>query len=348
MKLKKLTCGAAILGLAAGATVLSGAGSASAVVHIDIRPYVGGTIAIGSTNPGFANSKLCLVLDAGTGNHGKINGVVVAPATQLDISIVDQTFVPAGNACTPTPVTVDTVDADTTTVGSLTGGTASIGVVSSTQSGISATAVTTVRVNYSVGQSVALPAGATIVAGALSGGSSVDLDLKPSATLTKSALSAACSDTPVVIDTATHDTNVKSLAPIATKITGATTLAAGQYTATIRECAQSTAAVVGKEGKTKIKITGHGAVSVQFLKAATVNPQTWDTTYGKCSVVKTVGDIGSPSDPIDASRVIQCKGGFGAPIPLSLVVRGWTTAGGTDPFGLNNPGPPVTLTSGTI
>jgi len=354
MKLRLLAVSCVVLTISA-----LGATAAGASTHIDVRPYLNNNIAIGTSVPGDPSSVLCLVLqDGGSPVYGgKVNGVVdpTRPG-ELNILIRAQDLTTALPTCTATAISIDTVDATNIGIqGTKPGGTLQISTSASVQPGINATATTTVRVHYQPNQVIKLPTGATVVGGSLTGGPTVDLQLKPVATVTKASLNlAACSDNQYLIDSNTLDGS-KSNGPTATKLNLVTPFSttpklgdAGVYVATIRDCAENTATTPGKAATTKISVTGAGTASVDFLNSSTDNPAVWDTTRGSsCSTVKTAGTFGSP---VQSSRVITCKGDYGAAIPLSLAVRNWVASGGgfKDSYGLIHPGPPVQLLTFTF
>jgi len=325
------------------------ASGAGAVTSIDVRPYLNDTVGIGATDPGNPGSVLCLVFQDGAvpTYGGKVNGSVVAGRTgELNVTFTNQSFAQVAS-CVSTAINISTVDATNIAVQATapkTGGTLQISTIASVQPGISATATTQVRVNYAAGQVVKAPSGAIVIGGALSGDTHVDFSLKPVATITKASLNlTACSDNQYLIDSNTPDGNIKSNAPKATKLDLVTPFSttpklgdAGVYVATIRDCAENTATVPGKASTTKILLTGPGAANVQFLKSSTDNPSVWDTTFGtSCATVKTAGTFGTG---LQSSRVMQCKGNYGAPIPLSLTVRGWVASGAgfKDSYGVGN------------
>lgn len=337
-----------------------GVTAAGASTHIDVQPYLNNNIAIGTSAPGDPSSVLCLVLQDGAATYGgKVNGTVDPNRTgELNILIRAQDLVTPLPTCTATAIGIDTVDATNLVIQGLKPGTGTLQVSTSTavQPGINATATTSLRVHYTGTQVVKLPTGASVVGGQLSGGSFVDLAMKPVATITKASLNlAACSDNQYLIDSNTPDGS-KSNGPTATKLNTASPFSttpklgdAGVYVATIRDCAENTAATPGKPVTVKISISGGaGAVSVDFLNSSTNNPAVWDTTRGSsCSAVKTAGTFGTA---LQSSRVIQCKGDYGAAIPLSLAVRNWVASGVgfKDSYGLIHPGPPVQILSGSI
>jgi hypothetical protein len=366
MKLRVLAAAGTALALSIGA--MASVAGADTFTPIPVRPYVFGLVGVGTTNPGAANSDLCLVAahDYGGGTYqynGKINGTVVSGrAGELDVDFSAPIAGGTPSTCVPTDITVKPNDAANIGIqGTKPGGTLQISTITSIQSGILAGNVTTVRVHYSAGQSVKLPSGSALVAGDLANpaGGSADIALKLAVVTSKSVLNLnACSDTRKVIDTNTPDGS-KSNAPTASDLgaTGApSATAAGVYVATIRECAQSTTPVDGKATTTKISIVGAGTASVDFLSASTVNPQTWDTTRGSgCSAVKTAvvpqpSPAVSGSTPLSASRVLQCKGDWGAVIPFTIAVRNWIASGTgfKDSFGLLHPGNPVTILTHTF
>ncbi len=365
MKLKKLSCGAAVFGLAAGIAVGS-VGVASATTTT-LHPYAdwsfGANTAaftgVGSTHPGFADSDLCLNFAAagdgiqidGASGHGaanahysgKVNGVVVNAATVVDQLIVLKDLLTTTPACTLTSFVVD----DAGTASAVTSATKHQGTITTStsaqvQSGIFAVSKTVLRINYDAGMTVSLPSGATVVGGALTGGSSVDLSLKPVTVQTKAVLDpAACEDVDHMIDLSTLDDI--SASPTAGDIADYNPLSsATQNVATIRQCAESQTPINGKAVKTVIKIAGAGNASASFLYAQTVNPRIWDTTRGtSCSAAK------EPSGP--SLRVITCKGAYGPVIPLTLSVRGANPANaGIDPKGLVHPLPPVLLAGSSL
>jgi hypothetical protein len=342
--LRKLAAAGAVLGVAVATSI----SSASAVV-INVRPYVGNQIGVGATAPGDPSSELCLILAATpTSYTGKINGAPGGPAGQLDVFFYLQDLTTTSPTCVPTSISVDATGTATPTT---TGGSLAVTSTTSVQPGIQAQGITLLRVNYDTNMSVKQPSGSTVVGGALSGGSFVDLQMKPIGVSTKAQLdTAACSDNQYLIDANTNDGS-KSNGPTATDIDDPASPNLGDpgvYVATLRNCAQLEVSVPGKPVTSKISVVGHGAVSVQFLKSLTANPQTWDTTRGKaCSAVKTAGTYG---DALDSSRVLQCKGDFGAPIPLNIDVRNWVanTPGQLDTYGLLHPGPAVTILSGSV
>ena len=91
------------------------------------------------------------------------------------------------------------------------------------------------------------------------------------------------------------------------------------------------------------------ATTLRAVKSATINPQTWDTTRGAtCATVKYLLNTVTLSKSV--SRTLQCKGDFGAPIPLALDVRGFVTntPGQSDPFGIVHPAAPSVLLTGTV
>lgn len=363
MKVRLLAIACAVLGLS-----FAMGSAAGAVVTINVRPYALTVISIGATDPGDPASVLCLVTpDNPTTYGGKINGVVVGGhAGELNIHLFKQDLTTQVATCVPTSIQVTTVDpvgtAGTQVIDNAppkTGGTLQITTAASVQPGIAATSVTTINVNLSAGQVASLPAGAFLASGSLTGPGTAVMGLKPTAVATKAQLNtAACSDKQYLIDTNQHDQG--GIAPRAFEIgqplgsvPGGVTLptqgSAGVYVATIRGCAELDVSVPGKAVTTKIKVTGNGASSVQFVKAATINPQVWDTTRGSsCSAVKVAGTFGVTA--ADSSRVIACKGAYGDPIPLALDVRTWipNVAGQLDPYGLLHPGTPTTILSGSF
>jgi len=271
-----------------------------------------------------------------------------------------------------------------------TGGYIQLGTSTSVQSGISAVGQTRLQFDYGANMCTVLPAGAVIVSGTLCNGAnpgSVVLDMKPFVTATKSALTTSCSDARYVVDytfivdaptsptdndeggpgkypspkayafddpdnlfidadgydptdTTDHDPN-----PALDKVSKPSET----YPATMRSCAQSQTPVAGKVIKTKIAFTGNGTATIKFVKAVTAAPRTWDMTRGsKCGGIKVGGTFGGLPE---SSRVMQCSGNFGKPIPFVIDVRNFLTdAGGgkTDPYGILHPGPVVTLTSATF
>jgi len=347
MKLRLLAVTCAVLAISA-----LGFTAAGATTTINVRPYVGGTIGLGTTVPGDPASVLCLVLQDGASPvyGGKVNGSVVSGRTgELNVLLKAQDLITSVPTCVPTSIQVATNDpANIDIQGTKPGGTLQISTVTGVQPGISASATTTVRVHYSAGQIIKLPSGAAAVGGALSGSDHVDLKLKATATVTKAVLdTTACSDNQYVIEATVADGS-KSNGPTASKI-GSTTAGApsvgdpNTYVATIRDCAEASVVTPGKPITTKISVTGSGAASVDFVEASTDNPQIWDTTRGAtCSTVKTAGTFG---DNKQSSRVLSCKGDYGAPIPLSLQVRGWVASGSgfKDSFGLIHPAPPTEI-----
>jgi len=348
---------------------------AGAVTSIDVRPYLGNTVGIGTTVPGDPDSVLCLVFQDGAvpAYGGKVNGVVVPSRTgELNVNLKAQDLITAVPTCTATAINISTVDATNIAIqGAKPGGTLQISTAASVQPGINATATTTVRVNYDTGQSVKLVSGATVVGGALVGDNHVDMKLKPVATITKASLNqTSCTDNQYLIDTNTPDGS-KSNGPTATKIdlvdpssTDPALGDAGVYVATIRDCAENTATVPGKASTVKIAVVGAGTANVQFLNSSTDNPAVWDTTRGaSCSAAKY--GVNTVTASILATRTVICKGDYGTPIPLSLTVRTWlpNVSGQKDSYGVANTdadgggpipavalhaGPPVTILSHTF
>lgn len=361
MRLKKVACGAAVIGMAAGSILISGASSASATA---IQPYIGFTHGgvIAASDPGIWDDVTCLIAeDSGNpGDNGKINGVVVAGhAGQLNVTIGGLTTPVVLSSCVPTSISL--TGSSTVTNGTKPGGVFAITTTAGVQGGVQALSITTIDVTLSAGQVLKQPTGSTIDSGSLTGPGTVRLDLKPVLVATKPvpAVPASCSDSIYVIDTGAH---YADNIPKATEWDGTSNSAAGKYMATIRSCAGSTAPIAGKPLVTKLSVTGSGAVSASFYKAATVAPAVWDQTDGKCAVVKTVppnssnggagptgngfGDVTSATS-LDSSRVIQCKGAYGANIPFSLDVRAFGTNGGEDPYGINHPAA-ISLGGGTF
>ena len=343
-----------------------GVGTAAAAVTIPVRPYVFGSIGVGSTNPGDPENTLCLVFaDDPTSYGGLINGAPGGAPGELNVTLLDGEEFAAGNTvvvptCVPTQISVATDDAATFGQPGVNpakpGGKLTVGLISSLQPGLQATGQTTLRVNYdgANGQYVKLPAKAAVVGGALTGADHVDLKMKPFLIKTKPALDAtACSDNQYVVDTNDIVDEPRMPSPRAWPIDSTDPAAkhvgdSGTYVATIRVCAQLETSVPGKTVKNVIIIVGAGDTSVEFLGSSTVNPQTWDTTRGKvCKTVKTAGDFG---DVLDSSRILQCKGNYGDPIPFGIDVRNWIddTPGELDTYGLNHPGNPVETLSFTF
>jgi hypothetical protein len=382
MKLRLLALVAAVLALAS----LGVAGVAGAVTNISVHPYIPGNAsasatAVGATNPGDPSSELCLVkvhdYSASVGVQaqfaGKVNGVVTNPASQIDIDITKDDFVTALPTCVATPITVTTNEPTNSAIQCTKigchGGTLQLSSFSSVQPGIKATALTRIQVVLGAGQVLKLPSGAVQVgADSLTGPSTVTMDLKPVLTVTKALLDlGACSDGQYLIDTGQNDQSA-SHGPrafeigqplnIAQALAGAVLPTQGDadtYVATLRTCAEDSNTVPGKPVTTKIAITGAGSASVKFVKAGTQNPQLWDITRGKgCGAVKT--GVTYP-DALDSSRILQCKGDFGDPIPFTLDVRGIAGDPRTDDkYGIEdgNGGlpdhslAPVTVLSGTF
>jgi len=364
MKLRLLALLAAVLAIAS----LGVAGAAGAQTVINVNPYLPGSnvslpanpngasdAAIGTTLPGDASSELCLVKvhDYAPGTNGiqaqsagKVNGIVTNAATQVDVDITLQDFVTTSQTCTQTAIQVKTNDAANTGIQCIKagchGGTLSLSSAASVQPGIQAYSLTRIQVHLASGQSMKLPSGALQVGtDSLTGPSVVTMDLKPVLTVTKALLNtAACSDGQYLIDTTQNDGS-KSNGPRAFEIGQPLSLTAaiagahlpnqgdaGVYVATLRTCAESESVVDGKPVTTKIAITGAGTASIDFVKAGTANPQTWDTTRGKsCGPVKT--GVTFP-DALDSSRILACKGDFGDAIPFTLDVRGTAGAPRTD------------------
>jgi len=362
MKVRLLAIACAVLGLS-----FAMGGTAGAVVTINVRPYVFNVLGIGATDPGDPASVLCIigVDNANPGNNGKINGVVVSGhAGELNITLKKQDQTTNVSTCVSTAIAVTTVDpvgtAGTQAIDAAapkTGGTLQIATAASLQPGIAASSATTVAVNLSAGQVATLPAGAILSSGSLTGPGTATMLLKTTAVATKAQLdTAACSDKQYLIDTNQHDQGGvtprafeigQPLGSVPGGVTLPTQGSAGVYVATIRGCAELNVSVPGKPVTTKIKVVGNGAASVDFVKAATINPQVWDTTRGtSCSAVKAAGTFGATAT--DSSRVLSCKGAYGDPIPLALDVRGWTTNGGQDPYGLLHPSAPTQILSGTF
>jgi hypothetical protein len=325
--------------------------TAASAVTITVRPYVFNTIGVGSSAPGDPSNELCLIVAADPVAYtGKINGSPGGPAGELDVYFFLEDFVTTVPTCVPTSISID---ASGTTAPTATGGALTATTTTSVQPGIQAVGLTQIRVNYDTGMSVKQPAGSTVLGGSLSGGSFVDLQMKPTSVKTKSQLdTTACSDNQYLIDANDNDGS-KSNGPTATRIDEDVPGSPDQgdpgvYVATLRNCAQMEVSVPGKPVTSKISVVGHGDVSVQFLKSFSANPQTWDTTRGKtCAAVKTAGDFG---DALDSSRVLSCKGDYGDPIPFAVDVRNWiaNTPGELDTYGLLHPGPAVTIVSGTV
>ncbi len=350
MRLTKLTSGLAVVGMSAGLCLVGGASAASAA-STTIRPYVFNVIAVGQSDPGVWDNEACLIAADGTnpGDNGKINGVVVSGHSgELNVTYTGITSSLPVSTCVPVDITVS--GSTTITPGTKPGGTLAVTTQSDVQGGIEASSVVTIDVSLSSGQVLKQPSGSALVSGSLTGPGTARLALKASTVKTKAVLNTSCADKVYVIDTNTHD-DTKEAAPVATEWDGSTALTAGQYMATLRGCAADPANVPGKAITTKLSVSGDGAVSASFVKAATVNPATWDTTRGKtCKTVKTVATSGPDAggSPIDASRVLQCKGDYGVSVAFSLDVRGWTTNSGEDPNGLNHPAAPTLLGSGTF
>jgi hypothetical protein len=360
---------AAALAAMSFAGVVGSATAADAVVSVDLRPYVFGVIGVGATDPGEPGSKLCLVTaDDPVAYQGKVNGS--GSGSNLNVTLLDGEEFALGNTvtvptCVPTSVNFSTVDAGTLGIqGTKPGGVLQVTATTSLQPGILATGITWLRVDYSPGQSVKLPTGASVATalehpdpGALVGDDHVILKMKPVVTASKPALNlAACSDEPYIIDPSDVVDSPKAPSPRAWTLDSTDPLAPdianltadGNYTATIRSCAQQEIVVVGKPTASKIAIIGAGEASVSLVKAVTANPQTWDTTRGKsCGAVKAAGTYG---DLAQSSRVLNCKGYYGDPIPFGIDVRNWieNASGEADPYGLLHPGPEVELLSFTF
>jgi hypothetical protein len=341
VRLKKLTCGAAVLGMSAGLFALSGATAANAA-NTTIRPYIGfnpGT-AIGQTDAGVWDSETCFIAvdNAHPGNNGKINNVIVAGhAGELNVNYTDETAANV-NSCDTVDIDLSGTLGQTNAVAPKHGGSVNVTTTAQVQGGISASSVTTLDVTLSAGQVLKNPTTTPPLSGSLTGPGTVRVKLKASSVKTKpvAASPASCEDQIYTIDTTAHDSKG---APIATVWDGATIPPATSYFATIRTCAGSAANVAGKPVTTKLSVTGAGTVGVQIYEAQTVNPATWDQTQGTCSAAKTVA-TGTPTPPHfgstagDASRVLQCKGNYGVSIPFSLDVRPFSTNSGQDPNGL--------------
>jgi hypothetical protein len=360
-------------GLAAAIAVMSFAGvvgtatAADAVTTVDLRPYVFGVIGVGSTDPGGVDSKLCLVTaDDPITYGGKVNGA--GSGTNLNVTLLDGEEFGLGNTvtvptCVSTSVQFATIDSTGPGLGTVgiqgtkPGGFLQVQATTSLQPGILATGITHLKVEYSAGQSVKLPTGASVVSGSLSNGGlagDVTLAMKPVLTASKPALNlAACSDEVYIIDPNDVVDPIKAPSPRAWSLDSTDPAAPdianlavdGNYTATIRGCAQQEISVVGKPTTSKIAVIGSGAASVALVKAVTANPQTWDGTRGKsCGASKVAGTYG---DIAQSSRVLVCKGYYGDPIPFGIDVRNWVenTPGEADPYGLLHPGPEVTLLS---
>ncbi len=351
MRLMKLTSGAAVLGMSAGLGLVAGGATAASAASTTIRPYVFNVIAVGQTDPGVWDNEACLIAADGSnpGDNGKINGTVVAGHSgELNVTYTGITSSLPVSTCVPVDINVS--GSTTTTPGTKPGGTFAVTTQSDVQGGIEASSVVTVDVTYSAGQTIKAPGSVTLVSGTVDNpsGDTARFAFKPAKVKTKAVLNSSCADKIYVVDTNTHD-GTKTNAPVSTEWDGSTALTSGQYMATLRGCALDPANVPGKPVTTKIKVVGDGAVSASFVQAATVDPATWDTTRGKtCKAMKTVATSGFGTQPIDASRVLQCKGDYGVSVAFSLNVRGWTTNGGEDPNGLNNPAAPLLLGSGTF
>ena len=356
LKLRLLAAGCAVLGISG--VMATGAGAQNQP-DVNVRPYVNLSTpewGLGTTDPGNPGSVLCLVIpDNPIAYQGKVNGTAASPFTALNVSLFSQALAPV-TTCVPTEITVKTADLTNIVIPSLTGGTLSVSTTTSLTPGIKALAVNTLRVHYAGGMTVKLPSGATVVGGALTGGSFVDLDMKAALTTTASVLDAtACSDNQYLIDTNTPDQSLSN-GPTATKLNLVTPFSTapklgdvGVYVATLRNCSQSQTPITGKPVTVKISVLGHGAVSASFIKSATINPQTWDTTRGAtCAAVKYLVNTVTLSKNV--SRTLQCKGDFGAPIPLALDVRGFVTnaPGQSDPYGIVHPAAPSVLLTGTV
>jgi len=355
--LKKLTCGAAVLGMSAGMFLIAGASAASAA-STTIRPYIGfqPSAGIGATDAGVWDSESCIIGIDGDhpGNGGKINNVVVAGHTgELNVTYAGLTSGDPVPSCTP--IDIGLTGTASVTPGTKPGGFLAVTTTAGLQGGVDAFSITTIDVSLAAAQSVKVPSGGTQITGAgllpvgtLTGPGTVRFKLKITEVKTKAvaATPASCTDEIHVIDTTQHDVK---LAPVATKWDGSTIPPATSYFATIRSCAGSPAAVAGKPVITKLSIAGDGATSASFVEAQTVNPKTWDQTMGTCGTVKTAA-VGTSfgATALDVSRVIQCKGDFGAPVPFALDVRGFTTNGGQDPNGLQHAQAPLNLGGGTF
>jgi hypothetical protein len=344
MRFRRLAIAGSVVALA-----LSTAATAAGAVSISVRPYALGVLGIGSTAPGDPASELCVIIaDTPETYGGLVNGSPGGPAGDLNVSFFAQDLATQVATCVPTPISVDTVAVDNVATESTKpghpGGTMQIATTSSVQPGILATAGTIIDVTYDSGVTIKTPGGAVLLSGSVDNpsGDTARFSLKPTVTKTKALLdTGACSDNQYFIDANTPDgTKFNAPKAIAIDDPAAPTLGdAGYYVATMRNCAEQNTSFPGKETKTKIKVTGVGNVSVDFVKATTANPQTWDTTRGKCKGVKVAGTFG---DVTQSSRVIQCKGDYGEVIPFTLDVRTWAT-GVHDTYGVFHPGAPTNL-----
>lgn len=346
MRLKKLTCGIAVAGMAAGMAVVGGVGTAHAT-QTTIYPFfdfslgaaTGDYLLVGSTDPGNAGSELCLngaangsgaLIDGTAGKtpadanySGKVNGS--GSGTLIDQLIVKQDFLTAVPACTGTEITHD--DAGTTTA--VTDavkhkGTITLVDTAAVQNGILAGSNTVIRVHKQSTQVVTLPGGSSAVApnnNAGAGSTVVDIKLKQQVVKVKSLLNTgACEDVDSVVTlTIADDKNGNRTQEINSdpaESNGATHTysaanAATKNVITIRECAQSDTVAAGKAISTKVNIVGAGVASADFMYALTSNPRTWDTTRGAtCSDSKsTVTANGHPSGEAPAAPAVPITGG---------------------------------------
>jgi len=362
VRLKKLTCGLAVAGLAAGMSI-AGATHASAGTiypYLDLgfgftAPNPIDVATIGATNPGFPDSELCIVIGVGsngdisalTGSNGigtatfngKVNGS--GSGTHLDLHIVDQTLQTDLPACTQTQVGFDTTgSAAVATPGKQKGAITSV-VTASLTPGIYASSITYFKVTMSAGVTLATPPagfvqtsdptiwkGPTLVASAKSSLNTLACQTDDKVVQLTQVDDAATnpvpknSGTPFTYDIDTYGTWPYDPAGPVNKGDVDPAFAAHQNVASFNDCAQNTAPAPGKANKAKWSFTGTGTAQVDFLYAATLNPHTWDTTLGKCKT----SDLPEP-------RVLTCKGNYGLGIAFAIAARG-TSGNANDPYGL--------------
>jgi hypothetical protein len=321
-----------------------------------------GTFGVGSTAPNQPSGELCLEValasnnslwlsNTDSGNVGNVSGTV--PYIVLDQTLAQ--FSPA-QPCVLNTTNVTTTGKVTPTVGQVqfAGITTSSGIDRGIKSGTS----TTYTVSKPSGATVAAPQCSLVLTTNCYDPAKLTVSISnPAPTLSvvtvtgvNSIISKPKLDlvTPGACVLEEHDVTPTSGAFANT----------GTWTGSYKICAETAGQNIIKSAPFTVNVTGSpgaGGVALTAVQTVTSSVQLWDQTLANQDI--NAGPLGTCKVIDQVSRGMQCKGDWGAVVPLNIAVRkGSPVTGGAPygaPAGLNDPDGittplPVAIGSGAL